>query len=126
MRVPCQNRVKFLACSGIHRGLSVESRSSLIVSEIPTRALGVLDSLKTNLFIRLRTRKRIQLAGVLSEGQYEIIPYLRVSQPEVPAELLNNLIEDIDSFGLDYLNVPFLRTPGVLSVMQGGGGEGGN
>ena len=64
--------------------------------------------------------------GVLSEGQYEIIPYLRVSQPDVPAELLNNLIEDIDSFGLDYLNVPFLRTPGVLSVMKGGGGEDGN
>ena len=64
--------------------------------------------------------------GVLSEGQYEIIPYLRVSQPEVPAELLNNLIEDIDSFGLDYLNVPFFRTSGVLSVMKGGGGEGGN
>ena len=64
--------------------------------------------------------------GVLSEGQYEIIPYLRVSQPDVPAELLNNLIEDIDSFGLDYLNVPFFRTSGVLSVMKGGGGEGGN
>jgi len=64
--------------------------------------------------------------GVLSEGQYEIIPYLRVSQPDVPAELLNNLIGDIDSFSLDYLNVPFFRTSGVLSVMRGGGGEGGN
>ena len=64
--------------------------------------------------------------GVLSEGRYEIIPYLRVSQPDVPAELLNNLIEDIDSFGLDYLNVPFLRTNGVLSVMKGGGGEDGS
>jgi len=64
--------------------------------------------------------------GVLSEGQYEIIPYLRVSQPEVPAELLNNLINDIDSFGLNYLNIPFFRTGGVLSVVKGGGGEGSN
>ncbi len=64
--------------------------------------------------------------GILSEGQYEIIPYLRVLQPDLPAELLNNLIEDIDSFGLDYLNVPFLRTSAVLSVVKEGGGEGGN
>ena len=71
----------------------------------------------------VRTMLVIMNKGVLSEGQYEITPYLRVSQPDVPAELLNNLIEDIDSFGLDYLNVPFLRTPGVLSVMKGGGGR---
>jgi len=74
----------------------------------------------------VRTMLLIMDKDVLSEGQYEIIPYLRILQPDVPGELLNNLIDDIDSFGLDYLNVPFLRTPGVLSVMKGGGGEGGN
>lgn len=74
----------------------------------------------------VRTMLLLMGKGILSEGQYKIIPYLRVSQPDVPAELLNNLIEDIDSFGLDYLNVPFLRTNGVLSVMKGGGGEDGN
>ncbi|MEE9214270.1 MAG: hypothetical protein V3U54_05650 [Thermodesulfobacteriota bacterium] len=74
----------------------------------------------------VRTMLLIMSKGVLSEGEYEIIPYLRISQPEVPAELLNNLVEDIDSFGLDYLNVPFLRTNGVLSVIKGGGGVGGN
>jgi len=74
----------------------------------------------------IRTMLLIMSKGVLSEGEYEIIPYLRISQPEVPAELLNNLVEDIDSFSLDYLNVPFLRTSGVLSVIKGKGGEGGN
>lgn len=74
----------------------------------------------------VRTMLLLMSKGVLSEGRYEIIPYLRISQPDVPTELVNNLIEDINSFGLDYLNVPFLRTNGVLSVIKGGGGEGGN
>jgi len=74
----------------------------------------------------VRTMLLLMSKGVLSEGEYEIIPYLRISQPDVPAELVNNLIEDIDSFGLDYLNLPFLRTNGVLRVIKGKGGEGGN
>lgn len=54
--------------------------------------------------------------GFFTPGTYLFYPFLEVVQQDIPQELLNSLGEDVYAFGMDYLNIPFKQSPGVLSV----------
>ncbi len=51
-----------------------------------------------------------------SVGKYYFYPLLEVVQDGIPQRLLNSLGDRLYAFDLDYLNVPYKQTPGILEV----------
>lgn len=45
----------------------------------------------------------------LSEGIYEVIPYLLVKKEDIPDELIRSLGPEVLELGVSYLNIPFKR-----------------
>ncbi|MGD9900328.1 MAG: hypothetical protein AB7T22_14485 [Calditrichaceae bacterium] len=56
--------------------------------------------------------------GFFTPGQYEVIPYLNVTQDrdQIPHELMKKFGFNADGFDPDYLNVPFKRKTAILTV----------
>ena len=54
----------------------------------------------------------------LPVGQYEVIPYLLVLQPEVPPALIQSLGENVQELGPDYLKIPFRRQGGDFRIID--------
>ena len=53
---------------------------------------------------------------LISAGHYEIIPFIVVVQSGLPDELLLSLGNKVNAYELDYLNVPYIRTPGDFII----------
>jgi len=51
-------------------------------------------------------------------GTYQIIPYVRIYQKELPDELLRSIDEDIFEFNYKYLKWPLKQRPGKLQVQE--------
>ena len=52
-------------------------------------------------------------------GEYEIIPFIWIPQPDIPQAMLNHLGDEVTGFGLDYLNLPFKREGGGFTILTG-------
>lgn len=52
----------------------------------------------------------------LQEGRHTMIPYLLVRQEELKPELLDDMGEDVDHLGPNYLTLPFRRTGGEFVI----------
>lgn len=50
-------------------------------------------------------------------GTYEAVPFLFVLQDGIPRELANNIRVDIRALGPDYLDIPFVRQHGLMTVL---------
>ncbi|MGH7597907.1 MAG: hypothetical protein ACREOI_16280 [bacterium] len=50
-------------------------------------------------------------------GDYEVIPYLLVKHEAVPRRLIEKLGSHVETFGKDYLQIPFRREGGSLKVL---------
>ncbi|MFQ5631961.1 MAG: hypothetical protein ACE5I1_24590 [bacterium] len=66
--------------------------------------------------ISLTMRFSASLRDALAGGEYEIIPYLLVKHPEIPENLLETLVPDLEHNLKVYLNIPFSRKNGRLIV----------
>ena len=56
--------------------------------------------------------------GMLPKGKYQIIPYFLIQQNAIPEELLNNLCADIETPGLDFINIPMKLSGGILEITK--------
>ena len=54
--------------------------------------------------------------GFFATGDYQFMPIIEILQEGIPQELLNSLGENAYNFSLEYLNIPFKQTPGMLAV----------
>ncbi len=54
--------------------------------------------------------------GVLSPGDYEVLPYLLPNHEPVPADLLRSLGEDVTALGPRYLELPMKRLGGAFRL----------
>ncbi len=52
----------------------------------------------------------------LPTGEYEVFPYLWVTQTNLPAEMLDDFGADATSMSYSYTRLPFKRTGGVLNI----------
>lgn len=52
-------------------------------------------------------------------GNYQMVPYIIVKQPGIPADLLNSISPDLLAFGPDYLKLPFKRMGGKFIIIGG-------
>jgi len=52
-------------------------------------------------------------------GDYEIIPFIWIPQPDIPQAMLNHLGAEVTGFGLEYLNLPFKRDGGGFTILTG-------
>jgi len=59
-----------------------------------------------------------RLYRTLEPGVYDVIPYLRIVQDELPDELIKSVGENADSFHHDYLRIPFRWDIAQLTVTQ--------
>ncbi len=57
-------------------------------------------------------------AGELPVGEYQIIPYVIVSDVNPPVELLNSLGDDVLEYHADYLKLPFKRAGGNFNISE--------
>ena len=57
-------------------------------------------------------------AGELPVGEYQIIPYVIVSDVNPPVELLNSLGNDVLNYNTDYLQLPFKRAGGDFIISE--------
>jgi len=57
--------------------------------------------------------------GFFEPATYYFYPFLEVVQEDIPAELLASLGEDVYSFSMEYLNIPYKQSPGVFTVYDG-------
>lgn len=58
-----------------------------------------------------------RLAGqTLTPGTYEVIPHIEMDHPNLPVELSISLKSDPNLSEIDYLNIPFRRDGGILTV----------
>ena len=51
-------------------------------------------------------------------GDYYMIPYLYVKQKDLPLSLLRSITEQYNTFGNEYLKLPFRRNDGILKVLK--------
>lgn len=56
--------------------------------------------------------------GFLPKGNYFVFPYFFITQPDIPDELINNLIQNRQNPGFDILNVPVKMTVGKLAITK--------
>lgn len=54
--------------------------------------------------------------ATLTEGEYEIFPYIFLEQNGLPSELILSLGADAHNISVDYLNIPFIQTPDTFVV----------
>jgi len=54
----------------------------------------------------------------LEAGEYEVIPYLRIVQDDLPDGLIESIGENADTFNHDYLKIPIRLNPGRLTVTE--------
>ena len=50
--------------------------------------------------------------------EYEVIPYLRIIQDELPDELIKSIAEGADRYHYNYLKIPFKQEVGHLTVTE--------
>ena len=55
--------------------------------------------------------------GMCPPGDYLVIPYLLVEQTGIPPELMSSLGVGVSDFSPSYLNIPFKREGGELSIV---------
>jgi len=65
---------------------------------------------------RVLTFSLNQIPG-LTQGDYEVIPYLLVAHDAVPEELINSIAADAQSFDANYLKLPFRREGGQFKIV---------
>ena len=54
----------------------------------------------------------------LPKGNYRVIPYLMIPQQNLPDELLDNFVSDLQLPGLDILNIPIKIKGGILQITK--------
>lgn len=54
--------------------------------------------------------------GMLSEGQYEVVPFLLVSPQDLPSGLLSSLGANVSCISSDFLKIPFRRDGGSFTI----------
>jgi hypothetical protein len=59
-----------------------------------------------------------RLYRTLEPGEYEVIPYLRIIQDELPDALIKGIGEDADKFHYHYLKIPIKQEVGHLTVTE--------
>lgn len=64
----------------------------------------------------IRTTTFVPAEKDVPAGQYKVIPYLLARSQDTPEEMLNSLGENLESFGPEYLTIPFLRKNGTLNL----------
>lgn len=94
------------------------------VTIIPTQIFGIArDS------IEVTQRAHVRRIGVTLDnnefppGEYELIPYLLVRNPEVPPALIASIAPDAEALGLNYLKIPFVREGGRIKIEDFGLGD---
>ena len=53
-----------------------------------------------------------------SVGNYQMVPYTIVKQPEIPDDLLKSLGDNVSEFHQDYLNLPFKRSGEIFTIIE--------
>ena len=99
------------------------SEEKVIVQGIPVGIIG-----SDSLVIKrgqpiIRTTLLTMDPNVLSAGEYEVIPYLLIMQPDLPDGLIKSLGQNVLSFGFEYLKLPMIRGRGNLLVTSSSDGN---
>ncbi|MCH8125242.1 hypothetical protein IIC38_04700 [candidate division KSB1 bacterium] len=57
-------------------------------------------------------------SGLLPNGTYQIIPYFLIIQDELPVELIASIDSAAETFGPNFLKIPFKREGGMFVIIQ--------
>lgn len=52
----------------------------------------------------------------LTQGQYEVVPYLLIAHEAIPEDLMESLGPDVEELSPNYLNIPFRREGGQFEI----------
>ena len=74
------------------------------ITELVVSDLDTIDAVPTTRIMALKLER-----NALEPGEYEIVPYLLVKEPGVPAQLIASLGQRVEELGPNYLNIPFRR-----------------
>ncbi len=89
------------------------------VSVVTARVVGLAEPrplVDTDVHIR-RMSVTLQYAD-FPAGRYEAIPYLLVSHPAVPRQLVRSIAPEVTIPGADYLKLPFVRDGGMFHLLE--------
>ena len=86
-----------------------------LVPDVRPQSVGTLTLAQSTKVERLHYVSNHNVSFI-PEGYYHVIPYVLIERTDIPAQLIQSLGDEVESFGLPYLSMPFLIDSNTLRI----------